>query len=203
MTDEDLWSRLQADDFRLSTGATLASHLTASTALTASRAERVVDEYRRFLYLAASGDDVAVPSPLIDKVWHRHLQDTRAYQAMADRIGRFVHHSPGRAPQRADPAYAATLARYAAVFGAPAPAKVWPGPASMRREKWLLAAMAALALLAFVASSGAVKVAAVLGIATLMAVSVAQSAWSLTSGGGDGGGGCGGDGGDGGGCGGD
>ena len=41
-------------------------------------ASRAVEEYRRFLYLAATRPGPLVPSEAVDKVWHLHLLDTRS-----------------------------------------------------------------------------------------------------------------------------
>lgn len=98
----------------------------------------VLYEYRRFLHLAALGPGPTVPSPLIDAVWHLHLADTRAYADWCDKaLGRFIHHSPGRAPQADDPAYAQTLARYRDTFGHPPDPRIWPSPAILRVSKWV------------------------------------------------------------------
>src|SRR4051794_37448027 len=40
---------------------------------------RVIEEYRRFLYLAGSSTQRVVPSAVVDKAWHLHLIYTRSY----------------------------------------------------------------------------------------------------------------------------
>ena len=123
----------------LSTGQDLFDTLSPAR-LTATKARAVLQEYRRFLHLAATGPGPTVPSPQIDAVWHLHLVDTRAYADWCDKaLGRFIHHSPGRAPQRNDPAYAQTLARYRATFGHPPPPRIWPSPMMLRAAGWMVA----------------------------------------------------------------
>ena len=142
----------------LSTGRDLFDSLSPAH-LTPAKARAVLQEYRRFLHLAATGPGPTVPSPLIDAVWHLHLVDTRAYADWCDRaLGRFIHHSPGRAPQRDDPAYADTLARYQATFGAPPPARIWPRPAMLRATRWVVGlffAAFACAVVGIVSDTGA------------------------------------------------
>ena len=104
----------------------------------------VIEEYRRFLYLAATGDRPVTPSDDVDAAWHLHLTYTRHYwDELCGRIlGKSLHHDPteGGAAQQAHfrDQYAATLARYEIVFGEPAPPGVWPAPGSASRlpRRW-------------------------------------------------------------------
>lgn len=95
-------------------------------------AVRVVHEYRRFLFLAASGERAVTPSDAVDQAWHLHLAYTRSYwdDLCGSVLGRPLHHGPtaGGASEglRYREQYAATLARYAEMFGEAAPAEIWP-----------------------------------------------------------------------------
>ncbi len=97
-------------------------------------AEAVMEEYRRFLYLAATGDAPVTPSEAVDAAWHLHLTYTRHYwEELCGRIiRRPLHHQPteGGAAERRRyrDQYARTLARYEGVFGAPPPRDIWPAP---------------------------------------------------------------------------
>lgn len=53
-------------------------------------------EYRRFLALKYMYPGISlVPSKQVDKVWHAHILDTRAYRADCESIfGRFIDHYP-------------------------------------------------------------------------------------------------------------
>lgn len=53
-------------------------------------------EYRRFLTLKLMYPNVSlVPSKVIDKVWHVHILDTRAYREDCAKVfGRFIDHYP-------------------------------------------------------------------------------------------------------------
>lgn len=53
-------------------------------------------EYRRFLSLKAWYPEFPlVPNELVDKMWHAHILDTKAYAEDCERVyGYFVHHYP-------------------------------------------------------------------------------------------------------------
>ncbi|PKH02129.1 hypothetical protein CXF72_13320 [Psychromonas sp. MB-3u-54] len=53
-------------------------------------------EYQRFLTLKMLyPSEVLVPSKLVDKVWHAHILDTRAYREDCEKLfGRFIDHYP-------------------------------------------------------------------------------------------------------------
>lgn len=55
-----------------------------------------VDQYRRFLYLVAKyPGQVIVPTSRIDKLWHQHILNTRAYERDCIRLfGSYLHHVP-------------------------------------------------------------------------------------------------------------
>lgn len=139
MRDKALWDRLSSYGFPL-TGdrGSLRHHLASETRLTSDQADRVVNEYRRFLYLAAASGRMVVPSPLIDRVWHTHIEDTRAYldDFCQKVIGRVIHHSPGRKRAFDDPGYFDTLRLYRDTFGEEPFARVWPVPEALRWRKW-------------------------------------------------------------------
>lgn len=53
-------------------------------------------EYRRFLSLKVCYPGVSmVPSKLVDKIWHAHILDTKAYREDCDTVfGKFIDHFP-------------------------------------------------------------------------------------------------------------
>jgi hypothetical protein len=90
-----------------------------------------IREYRRFVYLAATGDKPVTPSREVDAVWHLHLTYTRSYwERLMPLLPRALHHEPTPGGQAAAKTYRAqyadTLARYAQEFGEAAPDDFWP-----------------------------------------------------------------------------
>lgn len=93
---------------------------------------RVVEEYRRFIFLAACAGHPVTPSDSVDQAWHLHLVYTRSYwlELCGEVLGQPLHHGPTRGGRseavKFEDWYARTLASYEAWFGAPPPEDVWP-----------------------------------------------------------------------------
>ncbi|HEX9620845.1 MAG TPA: TIGR04222 domain-containing membrane protein [Polyangiaceae bacterium] len=96
---------------------------------------RVIDEYKRFLFLAAAAGHEVTPSEQVDQAWHLHLVYTESYwQGLCGEVlRRPLHHGPtrGGAADRARfrDAYQRTLASYRRYFGEDAPSDIWPDEA--------------------------------------------------------------------------
>ena len=94
--------------------------------------ERVVGEYKRFCFLAATAGHPVTPSDAVDQAWHLHLTYSRDYwqRFCPEVLGRALHHEPteGGAGQQHlfFEQYAETLKSYEDVFGECAPADLWP-----------------------------------------------------------------------------
>jgi hypothetical protein len=100
---------------------------------TDAHAERVIAEYRRFLYLMARADKTVTPSGEVDEAWHLHLSYTRSYwDGLCRIVGRPLHHEPTEGgPEesaRFREAYSRTLALYLSTFGTMPPPDIWPAP---------------------------------------------------------------------------
>jgi hypothetical protein len=93
---------------------------------------RVIEEYKRFCYLAMTAGHSVSPSEDVDQAWHLHLLYTESYWTdfCGEVLGRPLHHGPTRGG--ADEGakfhdwYEKTLASYRRVFGAAPPADIWP-----------------------------------------------------------------------------
>jgi hypothetical protein len=96
------------------------------------KAELAEREYRRFLALNLMyPSESIVPCELVDKMWHAHILDTRAYAQDSARVfGTFFHHFPyfglrgASDAQDLELAYDRTLEVYELEFGTP-PDGVW------------------------------------------------------------------------------
>lgn len=133
MTDPALWDRLQA--FRLDqpdASLTFSRRLARESGWSASFGLRVVEEYKRFVYLAMSAGHEVTPSDQVDQAWHLHLTYTRSYwQEMCRQVlDRPLHHGPtkgGKAEgERFHEQYEQTLASYRREFDCEPPADIWP-----------------------------------------------------------------------------
>ncbi|HEX8444827.1 MAG TPA: hypothetical protein VF631_14395 [Allosphingosinicella sp.] len=100
-----------------------------------AQAERVIGEYKRFCFLAATAGHEVTPSDAVDQAWHLHLTYTRDYweRFCPEVLGRPLHHNPtgGRSEDRHHyfERYAETLRSYEAAFGESPPADLWPSAA--------------------------------------------------------------------------
>ena len=167
--DTPLWQALAGMRIeREGASATFARRLGLKQRWSKRHTYAVIEEYRRFLYLAATGESAVTPSDHVDEAWHLHLTYTRHYwDELCGRIlGKPLHHDPteGGTAQQAHfkDQNSATLARYEVVFGEPPRPDVWPAPAAQFRveqpRRWprLFAAGATtLAVTACTALSGA------------------------------------------------
>lgn len=135
--DDPRWRRirdfpLDAPDARL----TFTQRLARENGWPLAFARRVVDEYKRFCYLALAAGHHVTPSDEVDQAWHLHLTYTRSYwdDFCHDVLGVPLHHGPTRGGAAEDAKYrdwyATTLASYQRIFSAPPPPDIWPEPAA-------------------------------------------------------------------------
>jgi hypothetical protein len=131
-----VWQRISSyeigpDDAKLP----FAARLARDNGWRIDKTARVIEEYRRFAFLAVTGEAPVTPSDAVDQAWHLHLTYTRDYweHFCPNVLGKPLHHGPtaGGADERNRffAQYADTLARYQAAFGAPPPSDIWPSAA--------------------------------------------------------------------------
>jgi hypothetical protein len=109
-----------------------AARLARENGWSAAHAARVLEEYKRFCFLAATAGHAVTPSDAVDQAWHLHLTYSRDYweRFCPSVLGRPLHHEPtagGRQQgQLFFAQYAETLKSYERVFGDRAPEDLWP-----------------------------------------------------------------------------
>ncbi len=102
--------------------------------------DRVIEEYRKFTFLAVVAGHIVTPSEQIDQVWHLHLTYTYSYwnEFCSDVLGKPLHHQPTGGGQselkKYDNLYRKTLDSYTKFFGNQAPEDIW-SPANIRFGK--------------------------------------------------------------------
>ncbi len=133
--DHPVWRRLSSCDIGPVGGElSFAARLARENGWSAEYAGRVLEEYRRFCFLAATCGEQVTPSDAVDQAWHLHLTYSRDYwdHYCPNVLGRKLHHGPtlGGAAERGRffEQYARTLQAYEAAFG-PAPSDLWPSAA--------------------------------------------------------------------------
>lgn len=129
----DLWQRLAGYTIGPETATlSFADRLARENRWEADHTSRVILEYKRFCYLAVTGDTDVTPSDAVDQAWHLHLTYSRDYwgEFCPDILGADLHHGPtaGGAAEKARyyDQYASTLAAYERTFGKSPPHDIWP-----------------------------------------------------------------------------
>jgi hypothetical protein len=135
MTPEQaqLWQKLryfEIDDTRAALPFSV--RLARDNGWTHDFALRAIDEYKKFLLLAATLPHPVTPSDEVDQVWHLHLLYTRSYwdELCGKILCTPLHHGPtrGGAAERGkfNDWYNYTLEKYGEVFSHPPPKDIWP-----------------------------------------------------------------------------
>src|SRR5215813_10592045 len=130
----DLLDRIEAFSFDEGNCALpFAARLARENQWSVAHTERVIAEYRRFIFLAMVAGHPVSPSDEVDQVWHLHLLYTRSYwqRFCGEALGRELHHDPttgGRGDaHKFVHWYDRTLDSYRKFFGPP-PQDIWPNP---------------------------------------------------------------------------
>lgn len=136
-TEHPLWARLEAfqldhADAELS----FSERLARENGWSHEFALRVIDEYKRFIFLAMTAGHQVTPSDEVDQAWHLHLTYTRSY--WNDLCGTLLktplHHGPTKGGKsegvRFEDQYEQTLASYRQAFATEPPQDVWPDAAT-------------------------------------------------------------------------
>ena len=104
---------------------------------TVSYAQRVINEYKRFTFLAMVAGHPVTPSDQVDQAWHLHLLYTHLYweDFCPNVLQAPLHHGPtqggGQERHKFHNWYDQTLASYRVWFGEAPPMDIWP-PATVR-----------------------------------------------------------------------
>ena len=130
---DPLWQRLSAFELdEPGVALSFSKRLARENGWSREFSQRVVEEYRRFIFLAVRAGHPVTPSDSVDQAWHLHLVYTRSYWEglCGEVLGQPLHHGPTRGGQaeavKFEDWYARTQASYEAWFGAPPPEDVWP-----------------------------------------------------------------------------
>ncbi|UOG76489.1 hypothetical protein MTX78_07785 [Hymenobacter tibetensis] len=129
----DLWNRIRRFELDDPTAAfSFTDRLARENGWPLEYALRAVLEYKKFMFLLCLTEQSLTPSDQVDQVWHLHLLYTRSYwlDFCEQVLGRPIHHGPTRGGDaergKFNDWYGRTKALYQEVFGAAAPADIWP-----------------------------------------------------------------------------
>jgi uncharacterized protein (TIGR04222 family) len=131
----ELYSRIQSFSLDQSnTQLSFSRRLARDNGWSIDYALRVIDEYKKFVFLAVAVGHPVTPSDQVDQVWHLHLSYTRSYwQEFCPKILQTtLHHDPTRGGSseqlKFDSWYSKTLESYERFFGSIPPIDIWSKP---------------------------------------------------------------------------
>ncbi len=93
---------------------------------------RVVEEYKKFIFMCAVSAEGVTPSDQVDQAWHLHLTYTHSYwvDLCKNTLGKEIHHHPTQGGnserQKFRNYYTRTLEQYENYFGEVPPPDIWP-----------------------------------------------------------------------------
>lgn len=131
MIHPELWENIQNVDFQtLDTAFPFVERLARENEWTMSYANAVINEYKRFVYLAALSDQELLPSDEVNQVWVLHLTYTRHYWVDFRKVlGVALHHNPTKiaddTQEKLTQHYAYTKQMYRDEFRAEPHPEIW------------------------------------------------------------------------------
>lgn len=102
---------------------------------------RVVEEYRRFAFLAVTAGHPVSPSDAVDQAWHLHQLYSDSYwdDFNAEVLGKTLSHQPTKGGEEETEKFARwydrTLESYVRLFGQQPPIDIWPLPKTVEVSK--------------------------------------------------------------------
>jgi hypothetical protein len=127
-----LWEKIEkfeidepGADFKFS------ARLARENGWTHTYAKRVIQEYKKFIFLCCISPAGVTPSDPVDQAWHLHLTFTRSYwiNLCQDTLNQQIHHNPTKGGQQEaekfNGYYTSSQTLYQDKFGIQPPADIW------------------------------------------------------------------------------
>jgi hypothetical protein len=133
LNEQSLWHKIK--EFPLDdtiSNFTFSDRLARENGWTKSYTLRVVEEYRKFLFLCCITETGVTPSDPVDQAWHLHLTYTRSYwiDLCRNTLEKEIHHNPTmggkKESKKFDNFYTTTNQLYKEKFGVAPPEDIWP-----------------------------------------------------------------------------
>jgi len=130
--EKKLWTKIQAFQFsEEDTTFPFQARLARENNWTIEFTERVIEEYRRFMFLCCISKKMRTPSDEVDQVWHLHMIYTQSYweDFCQNTLGQPIHHNPTKGGQEERrkfwELYEDTKIFYQEKFGEKPPEDIW------------------------------------------------------------------------------
>lgn len=134
MTTEELtlWNKIESFklDDNLST-LTFSARLARENGWSFYYTQRVIEEYKKFIFLCCVSPGGITPSDPVDQAWHLHLTYTKSYWVhfCRDTLGQDIHHNPTKGGDteaiKFDDYYTQSFKLYTDKFGTEPPTDIW------------------------------------------------------------------------------
>ncbi|WP_346069807.1 glycine-rich domain-containing protein [Sphingobacterium siyangense] len=138
---DSLWLRLQEFSLdRPNVDFPFSKKLAKEENWTLDFTQKVIEEYKKFVYLCCRLDNGASPSEIVDKVWHMHLLYTQNYweEFCPHVLRQNLHHHPSTggdiAKKEHEKWFSDTLAGYREIFKQEPPKNIWIKETNGRRK---------------------------------------------------------------------
>jgi hypothetical protein len=130
--ENQLWDNILGFEFdEPGTQLTFGARLARENGWTGYYTNRVVAEYKKFIFLCCTSPHDITPSDPVDQAWHLHLTYTKSYwQSLCrDTLGKEIHHNPTKGgkseQQKFSSLYKGLHEIYAEKFGLQPPPDIW------------------------------------------------------------------------------
>ena len=130
---QEMWKKISDFKFDSPTSShPFSSRLSKENGWSREYSKRVVEEYRKFLYLSVISGKSLTPSEEVDQAWHLHMIYTHSYwtDLCKETLGTSLHHGPTKGGTKETvkykDQYQFTLDFYESEFGEKAPEDIWP-----------------------------------------------------------------------------
>lgn len=134
MTEQEklLWQRIK--NFQLDepdVAFKFSDRLARENGWTIAYARRVIEEYKKFIFLCCVSNHGVTPSDPVDQAWHLHLTFTKSYwiDLCKNTLQKEIHHNPTKGgkneAQKFDVYYTSSQQLYLENFGTTPPADIW------------------------------------------------------------------------------
>ncbi len=133
MKNQLLWNQIK--NFELdkpNVDFTFSQRLAKENNWTQEYCNRVILEYKKYIYLCSIQKHAVVPSEAVDQAWHLHLTYTKSYwiELCQNTLKRDIHHNPTRGgleeKNKFSKLYDKTLEAYKNEFNQSTPEDIWP-----------------------------------------------------------------------------
>src|SRR4030095_11917811 len=128
-----LWKKIES--FQLDDQAAsfkFSQRLARENGWTLQLSKRVIEEYKRFIFLCCISEKMITPSDAVDQAWHLHLTFTKSYwiEFCQETLGKQIHHNPTKGGEKEaekfDECYTRMKQLYQEKFYADPPIDIWP-----------------------------------------------------------------------------